>query len=340
MFVRSLNNSTARILMAFILARTALDVKELRDWTGMKRETIYGALDELKSIGKVEKQVLAHGRTVWLPAGDLLPGFFQMSEKRTPALQESVFGTPSLVGGESINSELNIDSLNPQMSEKGTSVFPSVVEILSHTDLLFDGALVMSRGLEGTNPLHVLAWCAYAFSQKGRMNGGAGGVVRNRLKDNEVPPEAMLQRWQDVLPHEFLEALGLIDYHCEDCQATFKKIAELEAHQATHGIEVIPVTVETDESLTVLINGRLTAEQAWQSVLDQLQQDMPRASFDSYLRDTRVHRYDGNALQILAGSIDARDWLQGRLASSAARLLIGVLSREVTVEFVVAEGAA
>src|SRR5687767_7691111 len=123
MFVCSLDKSAARILVAFVLARSALDVQELREWTGMKRETIYDALRSLKDIGKVDSQVLAHGRTVWLPAGDLLPGFRQMSEKRTPALQESGIGTPVLGGGGDSINLIKLDSPPPaqgQESEKGT----------------------------------------------------------------------------------------------------------------------------------------------------------------------------------------------------------------------------
>ncbi len=66
MFVRSLNNSAAKILIAFTLARSALDVQELVDWTGMGRDTISKALNSLKEIGKVDHQVLAHNRHVRL----------------------------------------------------------------------------------------------------------------------------------------------------------------------------------------------------------------------------------------------------------------------------------
>ena len=155
LYVRSLSNTGARILLSFILARTALDVKELQDWTGAKRETIYNGLAQLKSIGMVESQTLGHGRMVWLPAGDLLPGFSQMSEKRTPELQESPKRTSALRGGgESINL-INTDPLPPhtmQVSEKRTpetdepkTDWPSVIKILKHTDLLFDGSVVFSQ---------------------------------------------------------------------------------------------------------------------------------------------------------------------------------------------------
>lgn len=93
MFVSSLNNSTAKILFAFLFAGTALDVQDLREWTGLKRATIYEALAILKGRSIVDKQTLAHGRDLWLPAGNLLPGF-QVSEKGTSELQESTKGTP------------------------------------------------------------------------------------------------------------------------------------------------------------------------------------------------------------------------------------------------------
>ena len=36
----------------------------------------------------------------------------------------------------------------------------------------------------------------------------------------------------------------------------------------------------------------MNAEQAWQSVLGQLQMEMPRASFDTWVRDTRPVLYE------------------------------------------------
>jgi len=219
-FVRSLNNSGAKIMIAFLLARTALDVKDLQDWTGAKRETIYNGLAQLKSIGMVESQTLGHGRMVWLPAGDLLPGFSQMSEKGTSELQESVSGTPALRGGGESIKLINIDSHTPhdmQVSEKRTpetdepqSEWPSVIKILKHTDLLFDGSVVFSAGLESCAPLDVLAWCAYAYQQRQHLSAPAG-FVHNRLKkQDQALPAWTIHAWRDTLPQEYLQLLGLV----------------------------------------------------------------------------------------------------------------------------------
>jgi len=79
----------------------------------------------------------------------------------------------------------------------------------------------------------------------------------------------------------------------------------------------------------------MNAEQAWQSVLGQLQMEMPRASFDTWVRDTRPVSYDKGVLTVGVRNAYARDWLESRLADTVSRLLIGILNTNVTVNFVV-----
>ncbi len=81
----------------------------------------------------------------------------------------------------------------------------------------------------------------------------------------------------------------------------------------------------------------MNAEQAWQSVLAQLQMEMPRASFDTWVRDTRPIAYDNGVITVGVRNAYARDWLESRLASSVSRLLIGILNSNVTVDFVVSQ---
>ncbi len=79
----------------------------------------------------------------------------------------------------------------------------------------------------------------------------------------------------------------------------------------------------------------LTFEQAWQSVLGQLQMDMPKASFDTWVRDTRALSFENNVLTVGARNAYARDWLDSRLASTVSRLLVGILNTDVAVNFIV-----
>ncbi|MCC6569427.1 MAG: chromosomal replication initiator protein DnaA [Anaerolineales bacterium] len=79
----------------------------------------------------------------------------------------------------------------------------------------------------------------------------------------------------------------------------------------------------------------MNAEQAWQSVLGQLQMEMPRASFDTWVRDTKPVSYHNGKLTIGVRNAYARDWLENRLASTVNRLLGGILNGSVAVTFVV-----
>jgi len=79
----------------------------------------------------------------------------------------------------------------------------------------------------------------------------------------------------------------------------------------------------------------MNADQAWQSVLGQLQMEMPRASFDTWVRDTKPVSYNERTLTIGVRNAYARDWLESRLASTVNRLLVGILNSTVDVHFVV-----
>ena len=79
----------------------------------------------------------------------------------------------------------------------------------------------------------------------------------------------------------------------------------------------------------------MDAEQAWQSALGQLQMEMPKASFDTWVRDTQISSYEDGLFTIVVRNAYARDWLESRLSSTVTRLLMGIMNRNVDVAFVV-----
>lgn len=76
-------------------------------------------------------------------------------------------------------------------------------------------------------------------------------------------------------------------------------------------------------------------EQAWRVALGQLETEMPKASFDTWVRDAFFLSYEDGAFVIGVPNPYARDWLEGRLSSTVARLLTGIMSRTCAVRFVV-----
>src|SRR5512136_1281592 len=92
--------------------------------------------------------------------------------------------------------------------------------------------------------------------------------------------------------------------------------------------------------LCVLEEEKMDAAQAWQSALGQLQMEMPKASFDTWVRDTRIASYVDGLFTVTVRNAYARDWLESRLSSTVRRLLMGIMNRSVEVAFVVHANAS
>ena len=66
----------------------------------------------------------------------------------------------------------------------------------------------------------------------------------------------------------------------------------------------------------------MNAEHAWQTVLGQLQMEMPKASFETWVRDTKPVSFDSGVMTVAVRNAYARDWLDTRLATPVSRLLM------------------
>lgn len=84
----------------------------------------------------------------------------------------------------------------------------------------------------------------------------------------------------------------------------------------------------------------MKAEQAWQAALGQLQMDMPKASFDTWVRNAEIVSYEDNVFVVGVANAYARDWLESRLTSKIKRLLCGIMNRTVSLRFIVWNGGA
>jgi chromosomal replication initiator protein len=79
----------------------------------------------------------------------------------------------------------------------------------------------------------------------------------------------------------------------------------------------------------------MKAAQAWQAARGQLQMEMPKAAFDTWVRDAELLTYEDGAFTIGVQNAYARDWLDSRLSSTINRLLTGIMNRTTEVRFVV-----
>jgi chromosomal replication initiator protein len=79
----------------------------------------------------------------------------------------------------------------------------------------------------------------------------------------------------------------------------------------------------------------MKAEQAWQAALGQLQTDMPKAAFETWVREARYLSYEDGSFIVGVSNAYARDWLQSRLSSTVNRILTSLMNRTVEISFVV-----
>lgn len=77
------------------------------------------------------------------------------------------------------------------------------------------------------------------------------------------------------------------------------------------------------------------ARQVWQTALGELQMQITRATFETWVKDTRVLSYEDGEFIIGVHSAFAKDWLENRLLSTIKRILAKIMGRSIGVSFVV-----
>lgn len=214
-------------------------------------------------------------------------------------------------------------AINADQSSSSITERTKCAQILEATHLLF-GEPVSTFGLpDGYNPEWMLMWIAKAYRDRNRLNNPQG-LVYQRIKGRIVPNDQMRrQSATDGLPDEYLDAIGRYRLTCDWCAQEFTSLQGYNDHRdaciMTHQPEEeVWDGVQADQTVTAEV------QSVWQKVLDQLQSEMPKASFDTWVRDTTpVHCGDGK-LRVAARNGYARDWLASRMTDTINRLLNGL----------------
>ena len=79
----------------------------------------------------------------------------------------------------------------------------------------------------------------------------------------------------------------------------------------------------------------MQSEQVWQATLGQLQLEMTKGTFDTWVRDTTLLTHEDGTFVIGVANAYAKDWLENRLLSTIKRTLTNIVGRTVEVRFVV-----
>ena len=79
----------------------------------------------------------------------------------------------------------------------------------------------------------------------------------------------------------------------------------------------------------------IDASEAWQATLGELQLQMTKATFDTWLKSTYVVAYEDGTFIIATQNAYAKDWLEHKLAPVIKRTLGRIMDRSVELRFVV-----
>ena len=340
----------------------AMNEQELWEWLKLSRRQYFEKKAEMEAMGWLRS---THPRTGFVQfdfsrSFTLRSAQDESAENRTP-VRKTALDALRTEEEESINS-LNIkpsSSLKAKSevrktalaSEKATKKADTqlVTKMISNLHLVFDpfkhGVLEVRKEFKELAPDHVLGWIVKAYQDRERIekrNGSPIGLLVSRLRGEEAPSPFLVEHAPEILPEGYLEKIGKLSITCSECDQCFSTRSTFEAHlEAEHPVEDEAEEVPEEEPELVVdpsarepISGSMNAEQAWQNVLGQLSMEMPKASFDAWVRETRAVRFDGNTL--LIGGVKnslGRDWLESRLTSTVERLLIGILNQDVKVIF-------
>lgn len=110
-FLQSLRGSQALVVLAFLIVRQGMAVAELSAATGLNDDTVRTAIKALAKKGNLLRQRGAHGREVWIPAGQTL---FALAGQNPKTSDSAAFQNPKTSDSGKIllsSSSVQADSL-------------------------------------------------------------------------------------------------------------------------------------------------------------------------------------------------------------------------------------
>lgn len=200
-------------------------------------------------------------------------------------------------------------------SHDGTNIFPAVATIAEKTGYSERSVQMITRSLnrrgflvpDGSGPHGTNKWRVPI----------SGGMITPESMGAEIAPPA----------ESALEG-------CKNEQPGVQESPERGA-EATAPDSSLTVLKPSEEPLT---EDQIKTNRAWRSFMDAMSIEMPKASFDGFMRKTKVVGREDGILTIGTPDHYTRDWLAARLTRTAERQLVGILNEDVRVRFIVSGG--
>ncbi len=79
----------------------------------------------------------------------------------------------------------------------------------------------------------------------------------------------------------------------------------------------------------------MDSNNAWLAALGQLQMELPKSSYETWVKHTELVSHTGDMFTIGVQNAYARDWLETRISSTVSKLLSGMMDRPQSVQFII-----
>jgi len=79
----------------------------------------------------------------------------------------------------------------------------------------------------------------------------------------------------------------------------------------------------------------MNSQTAWEAALGQLQMEMPKSAYETWVRNAELVSYEMDTFTIGVRNAFTRDWLDSRLKTTVCRFLSGLMNRPQAVQFIV-----
>lgn len=364
--LRAVKGNPINILVAISICTTELFtaayLRSTLDWSQDRIETGLAALKPLGLIEQVDRytwRLTPRGRVVALAARAFLSSVTPEKTESLPDTNQPALNlTPEKT--ESLSGEGPPRQLEPPKKDGITSTVKSdsgkngVKALLTSPYIYIDvnndasargkmiealeasGGYVQSLDKMAAQLLadhdtdwlsEVMGWIAYAVLKRGGDTlAGRGATIWPKLNRREHPDPKFIPPAELPFPERLAWSLR-----------GGKPLPEPEPVPA---LELLP-TSAVDEPEPAPVVPLTADEQLWARVLAQIVMEVPKSTFENYVRATRLLRVEADAYVIGAANTYAVAWLDNRLRAVVKRTLESLLKRPVEVAFeVAAEEAA
>jgi len=172
-------------------------------------------------------------------------------------------------------------------------------------------------------------WVRWALVNRTEFSSPKGIANKHLKKDCEAePPDPMdvIDEWE----HAQREDVAIREYWLKHQQTD-------DGHNPEIAVEPDPMSEYTTHhpELTDSVTGQANA--VWRATLGELQLQMTKAVFDTWVRPTHVLGWKDGGLYVGVHSPYAKEWLENRLNATVQRTVIGIVGRSVEVRYVYAD---